>query len=274
MAPPPPPGVSTTPEALRPPSSSPTPGDSWATPKALQPPLSPGTPEVSPPVFTAGLRFFLLAPASPHGGPALPPCWRLRRWLSRCCSNRPSFPPVLLPRRFLVCPMTTLSACFRSPLAPPRLYCPPPSLTPLNPPRSRRSIPHSRHRSPRVSPSRGTPPCLRRCLPDLLGPVSCAPYPPSSSPMRSLSSSPSPPRHADVLLLPHSILPLRLFYPLPPAGPCGRSPRPSRPFPQLRPLILPVGTNMLAIRREGLLRLGWWRAGLRLARISTVGPAP
>ena len=69
------------------------------------------------------------------------------------------------------------------------------------------------------------------------------------------------PRCAAVLLLPWSTLPLWLFSPLSLAGPCGRLPRPLRPFPRPRPPILPVGKNILAIVRAGLLCTGWWREG-------------
>ena len=67
-------GFSATLEALLPPSSSPTMGDSWATPEALRPPSLPHTPEVLPLIFSR-LPPFLplcsgLAPWRPYA-PAL-----------------------------------------------------------------------------------------------------------------------------------------------------------------------------------------------------------
>ena len=64
-------------------------------------------------------------------------------------------------------------------------------------------------------------------------------------------------------VFPRSSLPLRRFSPLPPFGPCSRSPRPTRPFPRPQPPISPVGTKMSTIRQAGLLRTGWWQAGPR-----------
>ena len=234
----------------------------------------PALPRFCCPYFPSGVLFSLLAPASPHGGPALPPRWRPWRVLSQCRSRRPSHPPVLFLRRFLACHMATLSAVLFSPPPPPRSFRPPPSLIPPNPPRSYRSTPRSRRHSPPGRPFRGALPCLCRCLPRILGPVSRAPSLPSSSHVRSSSSSLYLPLRAAFLLLPHSSLPLRLVPPLPPSGPCGRSPCPSRPFPRPWPPISPIGMKILAIGRMGYLRAGWWRAGPRLARRTQVGPSP
>ena len=158
--------------------------------------------------------------------------------------------------------MATPAACLRSPLAPPRSYHSPPFPLP-NPLRSRRSTPCSRCRSLLGRP-RGAPSFLRRCLPVHRGPVAYAPYPPSSSPAQ-LSPSPSLPLCAAFPKRPRSVLPLLLVSALPPAGPCGHSPLPSRSFHRLRPPILLIGKKMLAIRQAGFVRLGWWRAGPRPA---------
>ena len=83
--------------------------------RAPTPPL----PRVLPPQIPDGLHCVPLAPASPPGGPASPPRRRSQRRLSVRHSRWPAHPPVALPPLFLVCPVATLSACRRSPTAPP-----------------------------------------------------------------------------------------------------------------------------------------------------------
>ena len=208
---------------------------------------------------SGGLAATLIAPHS-RGFASHISCWPLffppfpglAPWWSRdpslLVATEGAFPVSLLPSlapscsppgHFLACLMVTTSTCFRSPPAPPQASRSPPSLTPLNPPCYRRSTPRSRCRSPQGRPSCSNSPYLRHCLPEILGPVSCAPFLLSSSPARSSSSSLSLPRRAAVLLLPRSILLLCIFSPFLILGPCSHSPRPLRPFPWPRPPILP-----------------------------------
>ena len=133
---------STTPEASRPPSYSPTPGDSWATLEALWTPSSPCTPEDLPDRFPSGLQTPPFAPAVPHDGPPLPPSWQPRRRLSQCQPLRPSRHPNNCPRRFPASPLPSLSAV-RRPIPPP-LYLSHLHLS------SRRLIPHHSIRSFRL----------------------------------------------------------------------------------------------------------------------------
>ena len=175
-------------------------------------------------------RFFLLAPASPNGDPTFLPRRQPWRGLSWCRSCLTSPPLVVLPLRFLACPMATPSACLRYPLAPLQSSRPLPYLTPLDSPCSRHSTPCLRPRSPQGRPSRSASLCIRCYLPGILVPISCDLSPPSSSPVR-LSSTPSLICRAAVLLCTRSSLPLQLFSPIPPAGPCSRSPHLMRSFP-------------------------------------------
>ena len=62
------------------------------------------------PYCPAGPPLAPFAMALPHGSPALPPCKRPQRGLSRCCPRWPALPHVALPRRFLACPTALPSA--------------------------------------------------------------------------------------------------------------------------------------------------------------------
>ena len=86
--------------------------------------------------------------------------------------------------------------------------------------------------------------------------------------LRPFSASPCGLPHASPVFL----FPL-FFSPPPPEGPCGRSSRPSRFFPWPRPPILPVGMKIMAIKRAGLLHVGWWRGDLHPAGKSPIGLA-
>ena len=111
-------------------SSSPTPSDLWATPEASRPCRLPALPRFCRPYFPTSLLVSPFAPALPHGGPTLSPCWRPRRGLSWCHPRQPALPHVAILHRFPVCPMLLLSASpFPTP-PPQHSSTPPPSLIP------------------------------------------------------------------------------------------------------------------------------------------------
>ena len=166
------------------------------------------------------------------------------------------------------CPMAMPSACICSPPASPWASRPPLSPWP-NPLHSLRSTPRYRIHSPLGRPH-GAPPCLRLFSPVRHGPVARAPPPPSSSPLQSspalsLTRLSAFPMHA------RSILPTLFFFPPPPTGSCGCSPRPSRSFSRPRLPISPVGTKMSAIGQAGLLCVVWWQADPRPVGKTPVG---
>ena len=175
-----PPGFFATPEASRIPSPSPTPWDSWSTLEAISAPVVSLHSQVYAPRFSLPASVFPPCLDSPHGGTAFLPCRRPPRRICWRCSRWPALPPVVLPRRFIALPMAKPSACIRYPLAPPWSSIPLPSPLPT-PPHSLCSTPCSRRRS-LLGRSRGSTPCLRRCLPVNHGPVSRAPPTPLPPP--------------------------------------------------------------------------------------------
>ena len=230
MVRPPPQGFPPLRRPCSPPPPPPLRGTSGPLRRPCGPRCFPALPRLRLPHFPASLHFFLLAPASPHGGPAFLPHRRLRKGLSWCHSCQTALPPVILPRRFLACPMATPSACICSPSGSPVVIlsssvspAKSPSLPPLHPSLAVLLSPWLYLSHPPLSPS--LPTCdfwtrRPRSISAIVLPRAVILRPVSASPRDCSKPSPLRPP-SPVLLPPSSRRPLRPLAPplalLPPA---------------------------------------------------------